>query len=98
MRRIAKLQSFSLSLILATYITGADENKQLQPLDEDFLEFIANMSEVDGEVLDTLDMLEIADNDMKPTTLLVNDLNGKKIPDKNADLNTINSASGENKL
>lgn len=58
------MRHFSLAIVLATTSAFSVKlnaaEKQTQP-DEAFLEFLAAMDEVDGEITDPLDMLEVAD-------------------------------------
>jgi len=98
LRKIVKLQSFSLGILLLSNLIGAEEKKPLEPLDEDFLEFIANISEVDGEIVDSLDMLEIADNEMTVNASLEDELNREIKPDDSKELNRSDSLVGEKKL
>jgi hypothetical protein len=95
---MVKLQYFSLGfLLLSNLHSAALDIQPLEPLDEEFLEFIANMSEVDGEVVDSLDMLELAENDMT-STHIEDTLNRVKTPDKSKELKIENSLVGEKKL
>ena len=55
----------------------AEEEQNIEPLDEAFLEFIANMSINDVGVIDSLDMMELADNDMKIKGTLEDEINAK---------------------
>ena len=56
------MQRYSLAIILATscYSGALHAAEQKQP-SEDFLEFLAAMDEVNGEMTDPLDMLEMVD-------------------------------------
>jgi len=93
-----KLQSYSIGFLLLSNLLAAEDKKPLEPLDEAFLEFIANMSEVDGEIIDTLDMLEIAENDMTSNTRLNVNFNKETTPDESNELEKNNSLVGEKKL
>ncbi len=74
-------------------VAVAEEHTEIEPLDEDFLEFISNMSEVDGVVIDSLDMLEIADNEMMIKTNVDNEL-----LNENRESPELNSSIKEKKL
>jgi len=69
--------SVLVSLTLNSGITVADENK-IQPLsdeitlDENFLLFLADTSDAEGDMIDPLDMLEINDQDLNDSSVLVN--------------------------
>ena len=93
-----KLQSYSIGLLLLSNSLVAEEKKPLEPLDEAFLEFIANISEVDGEIVDSLDMLEIADNEMTINTRLEDDLNREIKSHDSKELKSENSLVREKKL
>ena len=52
-----------ITIFLVSTPVTADEEKSKQP-DEGFLEFLANMSEQDGEISDPLDMLDISESEL----------------------------------
>lgn len=58
-----------VSISLSLFSTGAfaQENNQQQP-SAAFLEFLADISEVDGEITDPLDMLELEDSELLNTS------------------------------
>ncbi len=98
-KAIVKLSPFSIvSFVVTTLLTAeliaGETPPEIEPLDEEFLEFIANMSEIDGQTIDTLDMLEIVDNDMKSNTL-DDDFKQPKLLEKNRESSENDSAIKE---
>ncbi len=89
--------SCSLTLLLGSNLVMAEELAINAPLSEDFLEFIANMSVVDGEVIDTLDMIDIADNDMKSVITLDDKISPDKRLDESSNSLNVKANVEENK-
>ncbi len=52
-------------LLINTTIVSAEDNIKIEPLNEDFLFFLANVSFNNGETTDPLDMLEIGTEELE---------------------------------
>ena len=64
---LLKLGSFTLGI--ATSVQAADkQSTKLQPLDAEFLAFIAQMEQVDGDWIDPLTVEKMSTNDLKVAT------------------------------